>query len=60
MEEKSRIAEAVKEVQKGSRIIDLVFNPVTGDFEEMPSGMIPVVGNVVTEISRIGFAFVKE
>lgn len=56
MEGKNRIAEAVKEVQKGSRIIDLVFNPVTGDFEEMPCGMVPAVGNVVTGISRIGFA----
>lgn len=60
MEEKNKIAEAVKKVQKGSRIIDLVFNPVTGDFEEIQSGMVPAVGNVVTAISRIGFAFVKE
>lgn len=60
MEGKNRIAEAVKKVQKGSSIIDLVFNPVTGDFEELPSGMVPAVGNVVTGISRIGFAFVKE
>ena len=60
MEGKNRIAEAVKEVQKGSKIIDLVFNPVTGDFEEIPIGMVPAVGNVVTGISRIGFAFVEE
>lgn len=60
MEGKNRIAEAVKEVQKGSRIVDLVFNPVTGDFEEIPIGMVPAVGNVVTGISRIGFACVKE
>jgi hypothetical protein len=56
MEGKNGIAEAVKKLQKGSRIIDLVFNPVTGDFEEIPNGMVPAVGNVVTGISRIGFA----
>ena len=60
MEGENRIAETVKKLQKGSSIVDLVFNPVTGDFEEIPSGMVPAVGNVVTGISRIGFACVKE
>ena len=60
MEATNRIANTVKEMQNGSEIIDLVFNPVTGNFEEVPHGMVPAVGNVVTGISKLGFAFVKE
>ncbi len=60
METKKSIANAVREMQNGSEIIDLVFNPVTGNFEEVTRGMVPAVGNVVTAISRLGFAFVKE
>ena len=53
----SSIAKTVKKIQtKGSAVTDLVFNPVTGEFEEIPHGMVPAVGEVVTEMTKYGFA----
>lgn len=53
----SSVAKTVKKIQnKGAAVTDLVFNPVTGEFEEIPHGMVPAVGEVVTEMTKYGFA----
>lgn len=50
------IAKTVKELQNGQGVVDLIFNPVTCEFEEMPSGMVPAVGDVVNAVARLGYA----
>lgn len=41
----------------GGTMVDLVFNPVTGEFEQMSQGAaVPSSGMIVTEMTREGFA----
>lgn len=40
---------------QGSTMMDLVFDPVTGDFKQVPKGQ-QHVGDVVTEMAEKGFA----
>lgn len=43
--------------QTGGTMIDLVFNPTTGEFEQAARGaVVPSTGTVVTEMTREGFA----
>ena len=39
----------------GSTMMDLVFNPATGDFEQIPKGTAHE-GDVVTDMTKDGFA----
>ena len=41
--------------RQGSTMMDLVFDPVTGDFKQVPKGQ-QHVGDVVTEMAEKGFA----
>lgn len=50
------IAKTVKEMQNGKGVVDLIFNPVTCEFEEMPCGMVPAVGDVVNAVAKLGYA----
>lgn len=40
---------------KGSTMMDLVFNPETGNFEQIPKGSAHE-GDVVTDMTKDGFA----
>lgn len=40
---------------KGATMMDLVFNPETGDFEQIPKGTAHE-GDVVTDMTKDGFA----
>ena len=40
---------------KGSTMMDLVFNPETGNFEQIPKGTAHE-GDVVTDMTKDGFA----
>ncbi len=40
---------------EGTTMMDLVFNPETGDFEQVPKGTTHE-GDVVTEMTKDGFA----
>ncbi len=40
---------------EGSTLKELVYNPVTGDFEQVPKGTAHE-GDVVTEMTKDGFA----
>ena len=39
----------------GNTMMDLVFNPATGDFEQIPKGTAHE-GDVVTDMTKDGFA----
>lgn len=50
------IAETAKGIQDGTNpMTDLVFNPVTGEFEQRPRGTAND-GDVVNEMAKTGFA----
>lgn len=50
------IADAAKQIQDGTNpMTDLVFNPVTGEFEQRPRGTAND-GDVVNEMAKTGFA----
>ena len=50
------IADAAKKIQDGTNpMTDLVFNPVTGEFEQRLRGTAND-GDVVNEMAKIGFA----
>lgn len=52
----SKLGETVrKQGYEGSTMMDLVFNPETGDFEQVPKGASHE-GDVVTEMTKDGFA----
>ncbi|MBP3552852.1 MAG: hypothetical protein J6K05_06725 [Bacteroidaceae bacterium] len=51
-----RINEVIEETQHGGSMQDLVFNPVTGEFEQRPHGTHGA-GEVVTDMTKDGFAF---
>ncbi|MBQ6771710.1 MAG: hypothetical protein IJP44_12135 [Bacteroidales bacterium] len=55
-EKVNKIAEVVKDTQNGNTITDLVFNPTTGEFEEAPWGITNGAGEVVTDMTKDGFA----
>ena len=43
--------------ETGGTMVDLVFNPTTGEFEQMVQGaVVPTSGMIVTEMTREGFA----
>jgi hypothetical protein len=50
------IADTAKQIQNGTNpMTDLVFNPVTGEFEQRPRGTSND-GDVVNEMAKTGFA----
>lgn len=50
------IADIAKGIQEGkNEFIDLVFNPVTGEFEQRPRGTAGD-GDVVVDMAKTGFA----
>lgn len=54
--ELNKLGETVREQgYEGSTMMDLVFNPATGEFEQVPKGKAHE-GDVVTEMTRDGFA----
>ena len=55
--ELERFGNQIKEQgeEQGSTMMDLVFDPVTGDFKQVPKGQ-QHVGDVVTEMAEKGFA----
>lgn len=57
-EELNRMSEEVREegLNQGSSMKDLVFDPVTGDFRQVPRGSHRGSGDVVTEMTNKGFA----
>lgn len=57
-EELNRLSEEVREegLNQGSSMKDLVFDPVTGDFRQVPRGSHRGEGDVVTEMTNKGFA----
>ncbi len=55
-EKANKIAKVVKDTQGGNTITDLVFNPNTGEFEEAPMGVTHGAGEVVTDMTKDGFA----
>lgn len=54
----TKLGEEVRKQGYGNdTMLDLVFNPVTGEFEQVKRGEItPSSGMVVTEMTREGFA----
>lgn len=56
--ELNRMAEDVRDegLNQGSSMKDLVFDPVTGDFRQVPRGSHRGDGDVVTEMTNKGFA----
>lgn len=55
-----RLGENVRKQGYGTRtaapVVDLVFNPETGEFEQCAHGSTPAAGTVVTAMTREGFA----
>ena len=52
----NKLGEGVRDQgYKGSTMMDLVFNPETGDFEQIPKGSAHE-GDVVTDMTKDGFA----
>lgn len=50
-----QFGEQVRRQGEGTAMTELVFNPVTGDFEQRPSGTSGA-GEVVTAMTKDGFA----
>lgn len=50
------LGEGVKDMRQGRTMTDLVFDPVTGEFKQVPKGTQTGPGDVVTEMTRKGFA----
>ena len=61
-EELNRLSEEVRKegLNQGSSMKDLVFDPVTGDFRQVPRGSHHGDGDVVTEMTNKGFAYKAE
>ena len=57
-EQLNRLAEDIREegLNQGTSMKDLVFDPVTGDFRQVPRGTHHGEGDVVTEMTNKGFA----
>jgi len=57
-EQLNTLAEDVREegLNQGTSMKDLVFDPVTGDFRQVPRGTHHGEGDVVTEMTNKGFA----
>lgn len=55
--ELERFGNQIKEQgeSQGHTMMDLVFDPVSGDFKQVPKGT-PHVGDVVTDMATKGFA----
>lgn len=51
-----RINEVIEETQHGGSMQELVYNAVTGEFEQRPRGTHGA-GDVVTDMTKDGFAF---
>lgn len=53
-----RFGEQIKEqgVNQGRTMMNLVYDPVSGDFRQVPKGEMCVVGDIVTEMTEKGFA----
>jgi hypothetical protein len=55
--ELEQFGEQVKaQSHNGSTMMDLVFDPITGDFKQVPKGTKTGPGEVVTEMTKKGFA----
>lgn len=61
-DELNKLAEEVREegLNQGSSMKDLVYDPVTGDFRQVPRGTHHGDGDVVTEMTDKGFALDAE
>lgn len=56
--ELDKLGESVKSQRQngGSALTDLVFDPTTGEFKQVPKGTQSGPGDVVTEMTEKGFA----
>lgn len=55
--ELDKLGEGIKsQRQGGSALTDLVFDPATGEFKQVPKGTQSGPGDVVTEMTEKGFA----
>ena len=54
--ELKELATSVRKQGHGSTMTDLVYDPVTGEFRQVSSDVVPAQGDVVTEMTREGFA----
>ena len=56
--ELNRLAKAVKEQgeQQESALTELVYDPIQGVFVQQEKGLVPIAGEVVTEMTQEGFA----
>ena len=51
-----QFGEEIRKQGQGKAMTELVFNPMTGEFEQKPSGSYISEGEVVTEMTEKGFA----
>ncbi len=57
MNDLEKLGEEIKaQSYEGSTMMDLVFDPITGDFKQVPKGTKTGPGEVVTEMTKKGFA----
>lgn len=56
--ELSQLGESVRDqgIRQESALTDLVFDPTTGEFKQVPKGTQSDPGDVVTEMTEKGFA----
>ena len=54
--ENLEILEGAKQQGEGKSMKDLVFNPETGEFEQVDKGAPTGTGTVVTDMTKDGFA----
>lgn len=51
-----QLAKSVRDQSYGTSVIDLAFDPVTGEFRQVARGETPSAGAVVTQMTQEGFA----
>lgn len=58
-EQLKALGDAIREQNQnqGSAMTELVFDPMTGEFKQVPKGTATGPGQVVTEMTDKGFAF---
>lgn len=56
MNEREKFGAAIRKQGQGFSMVDLVYNPTTGNFEQVPQGSPIEEGQVVTGMTRDGFA----
>lgn len=54
--EVKNLGEEVRKQGRGTAMTDLVYDPVSGEFKQIQHGSIPSTGEVVTGLTKDGFA----